>query len=215
MSYLQAKSDLDFMLRFKADVINFWGFEQGARKNIKKNFDSKREYQEALAVEASKISGYQEQRNAVSQGILRATRIAKRFGVPLILTSYPAPIVGGPVINQSLFSAILKDFTHGGFADKQSIVDALNQTIGECKSVASREKRHLVNPLYWIKEMLVFVIRIPFWLIEVSGFDVSKFEDHFFGKLSKLLFFILLFIILLSIGLDKQDIKDLLLKWGI
>ena len=186
MSYFQAKSDLKFIRNFHQSLVELWRIETEVAKNINfSTYRSKMDYQSALQAQASKIKGYQEVRTCVAKGVLRAERIGSRFRVPIIFESYPAPAVGGPVIRLKVFSAILKDMSHGGLITKQAIYDALNQTIGECEASVSVEKRRLINPIYWIKELIVAIIRIPFMLIEASGFDVSKVEDHLLGRIFK------------------------------
>jgi len=201
------------MRNFHQSVVELWQFEKEAAKNIDfSGYRSKRDYQTALQAEASKMSGYQEVRRRVAKGVLRAERIASRLGVPIIFTSFPAPAVGGPIIEQKVFSAILKDMSHGGLIDNQSIYDSLNQTIGECEAMVSVEFRRLINPLYWIKELIVAIIRIPFMLIEASGFDVSKVEDHFIGRFFKLLEIGLILYVLLRLGIGKESIQQILIK---
>lgn len=48
------------------------------------------------------------------------------------------PAVGGPIIRQKVFSAILKDMSHGDQVNNQTIYDAINQTIGECEANVKR-----------------------------------------------------------------------------
>jgi hypothetical protein len=201
------------MREFHQLVVELWRIEQEAAKSIKfSDYSSKRDYQTSLQAEASKISGYQEVRRQVAKGVLRAERIASHFGVPINFISYPAPAVGGPIIEQKVFSAILKDISHGGLLNNQAIYDAINQTIGECEARLSIEKKRLINPFYWIKELIVAIIRIPFMLFEASGFDVSKIEDHFIGRFFKLLEIGIVIYILLRLGIEKESIQQILIK---
>jgi len=213
MSYLQAKSDLKFIKDFKQDVSKLWRIENQTTKKIRDGeFDSDDEYQTVLQAIASEVEGYTDVRNRVAKGVLCANRIATRLGVPIICQSHPAPAVGGPVIQQSFFSAILRDMTHGAQIDRQMIKDVMNQTIGECEARLSVEKRHLINPLYWIKELVVTMIRIPFMLIEASGFDVSKVEDHFLGRIFKLFEIGIILYVLIKLGFEKETLQQFLLK---
>lgn len=201
------------MIRFRQAVLELWRIEKEAARNIKfSDYRSKYEYQTVLQAEASKIKGYQEVRQRVAKGILRGDRIALRFGVPNIFESFPAPAVGGPIIRQNVLYAILKDSSHGGQINNQAIYDAINQTIGESEAEVSLKKRRLLNPFYWIKELIVFIIRIPFLLVQASGFDVSKVEDHFLAKIFKLLFIIAIIYILLRLGIEKESIQQILMK---
>jgi len=210
MGYFQAKSDLKFIEDFRKAVLRVWEFENKVEEEAKRFTSIPSEYQSIIQKEASKLEGYQKIREQVAKGILRADRIAHMRGIPIELESYPAPAIGGPIIPIRLFHAILRDTSHGGI-DKQWILDALNQTNAECEEYAKLEYRRLINPAYWIKEGFMFIIRIPFMLINVSGFDVSKIEDHFFAKVFKLLEIIALIYILIRFGIQKEQVMKILM----
>jgi len=213
MSYFQARSDLKFIKDFKQDVLELWKIEYQAAKKIRDgDFDSYDEYQTVLHAVSSDIEGYTDVRNSIARGVLRAERIATRLGVPAMCQSYPGPFVGGPVIQQSFFSAILRDMTHGSKIERQMIKDAINQTIGECDARLSIEKRRLVNPFYWIKELIVAIIRIPFMIFEAAGFDVSKVEDHFLARIFKLFEIGIILYFLVKLGFEKESIQQILMK---
>lgn len=210
MIYFQAKSDLQFMQEFANAVRRLWSVEDKAAKNVKTGpprFVTRTERQEAIIREASKQKGYADIRAKVARGIPRARRIANRLGLVNVCESYPMPAVGGPVIPVALFDAILFDPTYQG-VPRQLIVDALNQTLGACQERVAVELRQLINPIYWVKAVLVFIIRIPFMLIEVSGFDVSKVEGHLSGMLIQIGFVIVLIFILLLLGRSWEEITQ-------
>ena len=219
MSYFQARSDLNFMLRFQDSVLRFWHFEDQAIEQLKGRGASLSprdlhpdERQKLIQCEASKIEGYQQIREQVAKGLLRANRIASRLQVPIGLQSFPMPALAGraPVIELSCFDALIRDTSYGG-VERQVIYDGLNQTIGECEARVAREFRRLINPLYRVKELLVLIIRIPFLLIEASGFDVSKVEDHFLAKAFKLAEIAFIVYLLIRLGFTKQELRDFLM----
>lgn len=213
MNYLKAKSDFNFMINFHKSVIKLWEIEKEAAKDLDIGHGNKIEYQANLQAEASKIQGYQAIRAQVAKGILLAHRIAGSHGVPNIFYSYPAPAVGGPVIDQPIYSAILKDLSHGGQITNQTIYDTINQTIGECKAAVSCEKRRLLNPINWIWEIISFIVRIPFLLIQASGFDVSKVEDHLLSKLFKLAEIAFILYVLWRLGFEQENLKQILMNF--
>jgi hypothetical protein len=153
VTYFEARSNLKFVRRFRASVLNLWRAESasGGRNGAE----------------------YQAARDEVSRGVLRAIELARRFGVPCAYRSFPAPAVGGAIFDVNLFQAILYDPSHGGIP-RHLINDAMVQLEGAAADELSSEKHRLLNPLNWIKESLVFVIRIPFMIIDASGFHVSK-----------------------------------------
>jgi len=210
MSYFQARSDLHFMREFAAAVLKLWELET---KGPKKLTDGQRRYtspskrQATIQWQASKIEGYAHVRERVVRGALRANRIARRLGVPIEYTSYPAPAAGGPIIELTVFDATFRDQSYDG-VERRFTLDALDQAIGECEAQVNAEFRHLINPIYWVKEVLVFIIRIPFIVIEASGFDVSKVEDHFLGRAFKLLEIIALIAFLVWLGLTREELRQ-------
>ena len=59
----------------------------------------------------------------------------------------------------------------------------------------------------------MFVIRIPFLIVQTSGFDVSKVEDHFLSKLFKFIEIIIILYILWRLGIEKESLRQILLKF--
>jgi hypothetical protein len=208
MGFFQAMSDFEFMTAFRGSVLELWQIESTAAEELRGAYlPLHSEYQAALQSRASEITNYQQVRERVARGMLRAMRIARRLKVPIDWTSYPAPAVGGPVIPVNLFASILKDTSHGGIG-RQQIYDALTQTVGECETQLSIERRRLLNPFYWVKEAFIAIIRIPFMLVEASGFDVGKVEDHFLAKAFKLVEIVAIVYILLHFGIGKDEIRQ-------
>jgi len=210
MNYLQARSDLHFIREFAEAVLGLWAIETKAAEKLtngQRRYSSRSERQAIVQWEASKIKGYANVRERVVRGGLRANRIARRLGVPIEYTSYPAPVVGGPIIHLTLFDATFRDTSYDG-VNRRFIVDALDQTLGECETEADAEFRHLINPVYWVKEILVLIIRIPFIIIEASGFDVGKVEDHFLGRLFKLIEIVVVIGVLVWLGLSRAEIRQ-------
>jgi len=218
MSYLQAKSDLHFMLEFRQAVLELWRLEDEAvgKSGSLDSFSSRHlrpiEVQEIVQSKARQIPGYQQARESVVKGILRANRIASKLRVPVEIRSFPMPALAGsaPILELSCFDAVIRDISYNG-VNRPLVDDALNQTIGECEARVMAEFRHLINPLYWIKELLVFIIRIPFILIEASGFDVSKVEDHLLAKVFKLIEIGAIIYILVRLGLTKDQLQQALM----
>ena len=188
--------------------MELWHLESEVSKSLNSyDFGLPDERDSAVRRKASENAKYQMVRERISKGILRASRIADRQGVPIHVKSYPAPAVGGPVIPVNLFGAILADTSHGGI-ERQMIYDAINQTIGELEAALPREFQNLINPLYWIKELLVLTIRLPFIIIAVSGFDVHKIEGHLFARIFKVIEIIALVYFLARLGIAQDELLD-------
>ena len=87
-------------------------------------------------------------------------------------------------------------------------MDAMNQTLGQLAEDEKREFRRLINPAWWVFEVLRFVIRIPFLLISLSGFDVNKVEVQLLAKVFKLAEIAFIVFVLLRLGFERTRILD-------
>ena len=212
MGFFQARSDLRFAIQFRADVHELWKHEAAAASAGAGDYAIlPAERRQAIQAAASRDAAYRVVREKVARGQLHAIRLARVFGVPCDFTSFPAPAIGGPIVSVNLFQAILYDGSHGGIS-RQAIEDAMIQLEGVADERVAREKRRMLNPLNWVKEVLVFVIRIPFMLVEASGFDVGKVEDHFLAKLFKLIEIVVIAYVLYRLDLTTAGFRELLLK---
>lgn len=212
MGYFEAKSDLQFIREYITEVTQLWRLEDAASGQANTAYLwTPRERKQAIQAAAAQSGDYRTVREAVARGQLRAMRLARRHGIPCDFQSFPAPAVGGPILPVNLFQAILFDPSHGGIS-RQVIYDALIQLEGAAEQNVALERRRLINPVYWLKELLIFTIRIPFLLIEASGFDVGKVEDHFLAKAFKLIEIAAIVYVLYRLGLDRAGFRELLLK---
>ena len=69
---------------------------------------------------------------------------------------------------------------------------------------------NIINPVYWIKCVLTYIVRIPFFFLETAGFgDISvRAEASFWGKLLKL------GILVLAIAADLHTFGFLRSVWN-
>lgn len=214
MVYFTAKSNLAFAREFKDNVMELWRIEDIAASDAHFGLMAMipSERQKAVQRAAGPLDGYQEVREIVAQGIVKMGRLSRRSGLNLSVTSVPAPAVGGVVFNQDILLAIISDGTHGGI-ERQMIIDSINQIIGQLKEKEEGEWRQLINPFYWLKVVFIFVLRLPAELIKLAGFNVEKFEEHFWGKLFQLLWIMALIGFLIWIGFAKTDILEIMKGW--
>lgn len=212
MIYFSDKEDLNFIVDFRKNIEDLWKFESKASENLQSDYILPPEqYKNIVISEASEIDGYSEVRTKVSKALTRASIIADINAVPIHLKSIPPPAVGGAIIPINLFEAILIDNSYGGI-NRQMILDALDRTIGACENRVKLNFHKLINPFYWIKSLIIFILRIPFLLLSTTGFNISKIEDNLFAKLFKILEIIILVYFFLKHGLKVDDIKDIISK---
>ena len=210
MLYFTTKSDIEFLKDFKQKVRKLWDLEGEVRKTFKPSaMISGHEYREAVLDGATSSEEGKKLREELAKAIPRAVEIAYKNHVAIRLQSYPAPAVGGAVIRLNMFSAILQDTSYGGVEHKW-IEDKINESIGCTERRLKVELFNLFNPFYWLYGVLVFVVRIPFHIVSISGFNVSKVEDHFLGKLFKLIGMGIIIYVLVKLGIEKTEIVDFL-----
>lgn len=211
MVYFDAKSNLAFARDFKEDVIELWRIEDLAAPTAHYGFMGRipSERQKAIQRAAGSLDGYQEVRESVAQGLVKMVRLSRRSGLNLSVTSAPAPAVGGVIISQDILLAIISDGTHGGI-ERQMIIDSINQVIGQLKEKEEKEWRQLINPFYWLKVGFLFVLRLPAELIKLAGFNIEKFEEHFWGKLFQLFWIVGLIGFLIWLGFTIADIGEII-----
>jgi hypothetical protein len=205
MAYWRAKSDLEFMIRFRDNVAELFRHEDAAAEEVAQGWGymSPDERKRAIRVVATQNDGgYQEVRGRIAVDMARVVQIGWARRIPMQFTSYPAPVVGGPIIPVNIFESVLFDPSHGGI-ERQVVVDTLNRTVGACAAQLRVEFWRLFNPLYWLWSLLVFVLRIPFRLLEAAGFDIGKIEDNLWARLFKVGEVVLIAYLLARWGLNS------------
>ena len=180
MGYWQARSDLEFMVEFRDDVMELYKHEGRAMEEIKQGATSMtgREVRQAIPATAiaNDAQGYQSVRAKLATGMARAVRIAHQRRVRIEAVSYPAPSVGGAPISYNLFEATLDDPSHGDGVDRQAVIDALDKTVRACEERVRVEWKRFSNPLWWVWSAVSFVLRIPFIIAGAMGIQVDRFE---------------------------------------
>ena len=120
-----------------------------------------------------KISALREILNTTSG---EAEYCVRKSGVPTGVYYSPPPAVGG-LAGQIDFFANLFQLNQFSISP-QMIVDCLEKAIGNYQFKQKQFRRKLLNPFYWIGE----IIRIPFYIASFAGFNSHKFEFSFIGK---------------------------------
>jgi hypothetical protein len=217
--YWKAKGDLEFVKRYRASVTEFWKADKLislAKEEVRYSFsgiDPKKMEQFATELDAA-TTNYPILREQISKGLNRATYLANNLNTTWHVTSYPPPAIAGssPAIPINLFQAVLMNTSYGHTVTHEHILDALNELVGACEEEVDNQWKHLINPLYWIFGLLKFVIRLPFILVQLSGFDISKVEDLLISKLFKLAEIGFVFYLLYRLGMTNQQFRDLISK---
>lgn len=210
MIYFNAKSDLSFMNQFQKSVIDFFNIQEGIKETFKPSIQIMgKDYFDAVLRATTENPEGKVIRDNLAKDIPKAIQIAYSNNVSIDLQSYPAPAVGGPIIPVNIFDAILHDTGHESM-NQNWIEDCINETIGKLEQRLKKELFNLLNPLYWLYSLFVFLLRLPFLLISLTGFNMEKVEDQLIGKLFKLIELIIVLYFLLKFGIEKSDIIEII-----
>lgn len=221
MGYWRAKKELEFILQYRETVVQFWIKEQEIddiinQSNYPRHYMPPHEGHRINELTEAPRRARDSIRERIAKDTPHALRIAGKHRIPIVVTSSPAPAVGGMIINFYLFDAILRDPSHGKMigqgVEKQTILDGINAAIGMCEEEVKTQWNHLRNPLYWIKAAFIFVLRIPASLIALAGFNIEKFEEHFWGKFIQLVWILLVLGILLALGVTRGQVVEVVRK---
>ncbi|SEA82897.1 hypothetical protein SAMN05660420_03331 [Desulfuromusa kysingii] len=196
MIYFGTKKDKMTVEAFLPLVVEFWEIE--VRTNGQRSRPNEGDPER-----------YQELREEIARKTPSIIHISRRAGIPDVLHSYPAPAVGGPVIPVNIYESILQDDSHGHIPNQRKL-DTINKLIGQLEGKIEFEFKKAVNPFFWFGVLLEKILRIPFWLLSKTGFEISKVEDHFLGKLFKLIEIVALLYISLRLGIPDEWVTTLL-----
>jgi hypothetical protein len=106
------------------------------------------------------------------------------LGIVHVVRWTPPRAVGGYMQNVDL---IVNIFDLYGFRiPPQMVFDCTDRAVGAYERECRRLLRKSFNPLYWLGILIVWVLRLPFKLLGVAGFDANKVEESAFGKTLKL-----------------------------
>ena len=124
-------------------------------------------------------------RQRINSTVDQAQRIIEAAGIPQIITWTPPPAVGGYVQKiHMLFN--LFEFTRFRIPS-QNAVDLIERAIGVYQSDHTAVLRRTINPFWWLKRSLLWLLSIPFVLLGAMGFNAARAEGSVFGKIFKLL----------------------------
>ncbi|WP_396587018.1 hypothetical protein [Bermanella sp. R86510] len=196
MIYCGTKKDLATVLEFIPIVNEYWDVEASLNNRSTRN-------KEEL------LERYATLRESIARKTPNIIHISRRAGIPSVLQSYPAPAVGGPVIPVDIYESILQDDSHARIPNQRKL-DTLNKLIGQLEGKIDFEFKKIINPLFWLGLGIEKVLRIPFWLLSKTGFEIGKIEDHFLGKAFKLVEIIVLLCISIRLGVPDEWVTAIL-----
>ena len=209
MIYFSVKTDLDFIRAYRETFTQMRSIENEVKaksQNLRKNYITARGWHEDMIKKAQEIEEYKTVREKYTMGLRRTISIADRHRVPHRIKIQSAPLEGNHYFDGSHFEAILHPPSLLADLDTP-IYDTLNQILGVLERNTVEEFHKLINPLFWLQQTFTWMIRLPFTVMKMSGFNVDVIQQHFWGKFCQLVYIVVLLIILLKLGVDIASIK--------
>ena len=125
----------------------------------------------------------QRARAEINLMISEISAIVRAAGISTSITWSPPPAIGGRIHSVDL---LIEVFDLDRFQVPQNLLfDQIIRTIGVYKSDNRRSIIRTINPLWWTKNIIIWVSRIPFSIFGAAGFDANRAEQSVIGRLVK------------------------------
>lgn len=163
------KRRLDRLAQFRNHIVSYFN-------------GSKYSWQAQARIESSDI---QQVRHEIDLRIEEIQRIVREAQVSSRVMWTAAPVDGG--YSQPL-DILANLFELDRFQIRPNrVVSVLDRAIGVYQDDQRKSANRTFNPLWWIGKILGWLIRLPFRLLGMIGFDADKAESSILGRLTKLI----------------------------
>jgi hypothetical protein len=122
-----------------------------------------------------------ESRRVISKKLPLISDIMSNQGISPIIRHASAPAFGGKITIINLLDNVF--YLSSYDMNQKDLVHFIDMTIGRLKQKANSYYYNIINPIFWVKK----IILIPFSIIRFAGFEGEKVEFSFLGKMYKLL----------------------------
>lgn len=120
-------------------------------------------------------------RQKINQNLRKITRYIVATGTSSSIFYTPPPAIGGIQGDIDLVSNM---FNLSRFdISPNMLIDKIDQSIGIYNDEKIRALIRTLNPFWWAWKLIKKIVRFPFFLIQEAGFNTSKIERSFVGKL--------------------------------
>lgn len=200
MIYFSSKKDYEFLIEFQSKVEQY--FEMQYRLADHSNNTQSEGLEQDIFI----------LREYIARNTHRVKKISKRNSVSQTYQSFPAPVVGGPVIPVNIYESILNDDGYKPLPVQRKL-DIINQLIGSVKERVEDEFYKIINPFYWFGELIKGILQVPFWVFKTAGFRVESFETSLAGKIIRFIELVFLIGFLVYFGFTDAEIKEMIVNY--
>jgi len=130
----------------------------------------------------------QKKRKLINEDIYQAQKFIHLSGIDTTYNVLPAP-------NQSICGKInilhhIFELRSTGISDKY-IIDIIERAIGVYKNDLTRAYWRTFNPLHWLLVVVDMIVKFPYQILQRAGFDANRIENSKFGKVFKVIEYII------------------------
>ena len=120
---------------------------------------------------------------------IQALHIIRAAGINTAVTYSPPPATGRSAQHVDLISNILlfAEFNVPESVLEVQLISFIEMALGVYQSDRTEAWVRTFNPFWWMRRVILWVVRIPFVFLGAMGFDADRAEGSAFGKIFKLL----------------------------
>jgi hypothetical protein len=170
MTYFEARRMHQAFLRYRDLALRYWS----ARSPVPRNENSWMLGQHAPVYRETESSA--SLRSEIAQLQPEILDYARRLGVAVTATSFPAPAVGGPVIPFNLLGSVTDEVVGHHAIDPQMVLDAIDRCVGAASYARQRLGARLLKPWCWLVDVPALFVGWPFEVMRKAGVP-EKFVD--------------------------------------
>lgn len=193
ITIFEVNKRINFLIQSKKDITEYF-------ENLSEGF--------ALDVTENKVA--RKKRQEINFYLKKLISYVRFADVNTSIYYSPPPVTGGPAGNIDIISNIFN--LHSFQLKQESLVDMIDQALGIYDEEKTSAFIRTFNPFWWAWKLLKWIANIPFVLLQEVGFNTSKIENNFFGKLLKLIFELItflaaLFAVLKAMGYEENFVS--------
>lgn len=136
-------------------------------------------------------------RSIINQKVPLAHKLISGTGIDTRILYSPPPMIGGYRQNVDVLANIFNLRTYS--ISPITVLDLVDRAIGVYVHDQNSALIRTFNPLFWIGELLDFIISLPFKLLRRAGIPTQKIEESYFVKIAK----VMLYVVSLLAGLEE------------
>ncbi len=136
-------------------------------------------------------------RSIINQKVPLAHKLISATGIDTKILYSPPPMIGGYRQNIDVLANIFNLRTYS--ISPVTVLDLVDRAIGVYVHDETSSLIRTLNPLFWLGELLDFIISLPFRLLRRAGIPTQKIEESYFVKIAK----VMLYIVSLLAGLEQ------------